>query len=154
MVLCYAGREARPAFESETGAIRRPLAELLATSDIVSLHVPSSAETRGMIGAAELARMKPGAFLINTARGDLVDEAAVVAALERGHLGGVGLDVFRREPHVPPELVRHPRAVVLPHLGSATVGTRQAMAGLAVRNVEALLAGTGLVTRVGGNDRR
>jgi len=158
MMLCYTAREARPAFETETGAVRRPLRDLLAASDVVSLHVPSSVETRGMIGSAELARMKPGAFLINTARGDVVDEAAVIAALESGHLGGVGLDVFRREPHVPPELVHHPRAVVLPHLGSATVETRRAMAGLAVNNVKALLAGDGLLTRVargeGGDERR
>ena len=146
MRLCYADRGARPAFESQTGAVRVPLDDLLARSDVVSLHVPSTAETRGLIGTAALGRMKRGAFLINTARGDITDEAAVIAALEAGHLGGVGLDVFAREPHVPPALVRHPRAVVLPHLGSATVQTRRAMAGLAVKNVAALLAGESLLT--------
>jgi glyoxylate reductase len=146
MRLCYADRGAKPAFEAQTGALRVSLDELLARSDVVSLHVPSTAETRELIGAAALARMKRGAFLINTARGDITDEAAVGAALEAGHLGGVGLDVFAREPHVPPALVRHPRAVVLPHLGSATVQTRRAMAGLAVKNVAALLAGEPLLT--------
>jgi glyoxylate reductase len=148
MALCYAARQAKPVFEAETGAVRLPVDDLLARSDVVSLHVPSTAETRGLIGRAALARMKPGAFLINTARGDVVDEAALIEALESGHLGGVGLDVFAREPHVPPPLVRHPRAVVLPHLGSATVQTRRAMAGLAVDNVTALLAGRSLITPV------
>lgn len=141
MRLCYASRTAQSAFERETGAMRLPLPELLGCSDVVTLHVPSTPGTRGMIGAAELARMKPGALLVNTARGDLVDEAALAAALTSGHLGGAGLDVFAREPHVPDALVRHPRAIVLPHLGSATVRTRRAMAALAVRNVRALLAG-------------
>jgi len=156
MRLCYTTRSPRPEFEAQTGARRCALEELLATSDVVTLHVPSSSATRGLIGAAALARMKRGAVLINTARGDVVDEAALVAALETGHLGGVGLDVFAREPHVPPALVRHPRAVVLPHLGSATVQTRRAMAGLAVDNVRALLAGDALVTPVataGGGGR-
>lgn len=146
--LCYAERQARPAFEAETGAVRLALDELLARSDVVSLHVPSTAETRGMIGRAALARMKRGAFLINTARGDVVDEPALIEALEAGHLAGVGLDVFAREPHVPAALIRHPRAVVLPHLGSATVQTRRAMAGLAVDNVKALLEGRPLLTQV------
>jgi glyoxylate reductase len=150
MRLCYTTRSPRPEFEAQTGARRCALEDLLATSDVVTLHVPSSGATRGLIGAAALARMKRGAVLINTARGDVVDEPALVAALETGHLCGVGLDVFAREPHVPPALVRHPRAVVLPHLGSATVQTRRAMAGLAVDNVRALLAGEALRTPVGG----
>jgi glyoxylate reductase len=148
MRLCYASRTPQPTFELETGALRLTLDDLLARSDVVTLHVPSGPETRGMIGAAELARMKPGALLINTARGDLVDEAALVDALASGHLGGAGLDVFAREPQVPEALIRHPHAVLLPHLGSATVRTRRAMAGLAVRNVRALLAGEPLVSPV------
>lgn len=152
MAVAYTARAPRPDFERETGARWCSLDALLATSDVVTLHVPSSPETRSLIGGRELARMKPGAFLINTARGDVVDEAALVAALEDGRLGGVGLDVFAREPHVPAALVRHPRAVVLPHLGSATVQTRRAMAGLAVRNVRAMLAGEPLVTPVGTVD--
>jgi glyoxylate reductase len=141
MRLCYTSRTPHATFEAETGARRLPLGDLLARADAVTLHVPSTPDTRRMIGAADLARMKPGALLINTARGDIVDEEALVRALVSGHLGGVGLDVFDREPHVPDELIRHPRAVVLPHLGSATVRTRRGMAGLAVRNVRAVLAG-------------
>jgi glyoxylate reductase len=149
MRICYADRGPKPAFEAETEARRLDLATLLAESDVVTIHVPSSPETRPLLGAAELARMRAGALLINTARGDVLDEAAVIAALDAGRLGGVGLDVFAREPHVAEPLVRHPRAVVLPHLGSATVRTRRAMAGLAVRNVRAFLAGEVLVTPVG-----
>ena len=125
------------------------LDELLRTADVVTLHVPSSSETRGLIGRTAPADVKRGALLVNTARGDIVDEAALVEALEDGRLGGVGLDVFAREPAVPPALVRHPRAVVLPHLGSATTATRRAMAGLAVRNVRAVLAGQPAVTPIG-----
>jgi glyoxylate reductase len=149
MRLCYADRAARGDFERDTGAVRLALDELLARSDVVTLHVPSSAETRGLIGRAALSRIKRGALLINTARGDVVDEAAVIEALEGGRLGGVGLDVFAREPEVPAVLTRHPRAVVLPHLGSATTVTRRAMAGLAVRNVTAVLAGQPAVTPIG-----
>jgi glyoxylate reductase len=146
--VCYADPSPRRDFELETGAMRLPLDDLLARSDVVSLHVPSSAETRNLIGARELDRMRPGGFLINTARGDLVDEDAVVVALESGRLGGVGLDVFRREPHVPDALIRHPRAVVLPHLGSATDRTRRAMAALAVNNARAVLSGEQPLTPV------
>jgi glyoxylate reductase len=121
---------------------------LLARSDIVTLHVPSSSETRRLLDARAFARMKQGAILINTARGDVVDEEALVHALTSGHLGAVGLDVFADEPQVPEALVRHPRAIVLPHLGSATVRTRRAMAQLAVRNVHALLSGDPLLTPV------
>lgn len=139
--VCYADPMTRRDFELETGGLRLPLDGLLARSDIVTLHVPSTAETRGFVGPRELHLMKRGAFLVNTARGDLVDEDALVAALDAGHLGGVGLDVFRHEPHVPEGLVRHPRAVLLPHLGSATARTRRAMAALAVNNARAVLSG-------------
>jgi glyoxylate reductase len=148
--VCYADPSPRRDFELETGALRLPLDDLLARSDVVSLHVPSTAETRNLIGARELDRMKRGAFLVNTARGDLVDEAALVAALDSGRLAGAGLDVFRAEPRIPPELVRHPRAVVLPHLGSATERTRRGMATLAVNNARAVLAGEKPLTPVIG----
>jgi glyoxylate reductase len=148
--VCYADRDERLEFERETGARRLPLDGLLAGSDIVTIHVPSSGETRGLIGARELGLMRPGAFLINTARGDLVDEDALIAALDAGRLGGVGLDVFRREPLIPEALVRHPRSVVLPHLGSATHRTRRAMAGLAVNNARAVLSGEKPLTPVVG----
>ncbi|MDH4045591.1 MAG: D-glycerate dehydrogenase [Gemmatimonadota bacterium] len=148
MRLCYTSRKPKPTFELETGALRLPLNEVLERSDVVTLHVPSFPTTHHLIGTPQLAGMRRGALLINTARGDVVDEAAVVSALQSGHLGGVGLDVFAREPHVPDVLVRHPRAVVLPHLGSATVRTRRAMAALAVRNVRAYLDGEPLVSPV------
>ena len=125
-----------------------PLARLLEQCDVVTLHVPSTDETRGMIGPAEFGRMRPGAILVNTARGDLVDERAMIDSLAAGHLGGAGLDVFAREPRVPGALIEHPRVVTLPHLGSATTSTRRAMAELAVANVRSVLAGGEALTPV------
>jgi glyoxylate reductase len=140
MRLCYTARAPNPTFELETGALFLTLDALLARSDVVTLHVPSVSETRHLLDARALGRMKRGAIVINTARGEVVDEEALVDALTSGHLAAVGLDVFAHEPEVPEALLRHPRAIVLPHLGSATVRTRRAMAHLAVQNVRALLA--------------
>ena len=106
-----------------------PFDELLEQSDVLSIHAPLSAATRHAFGPAELLRMKRGALLINTSRGPIVDEAAMVAALEAGHLGGAGLDVFEHEPQVHPGLINRDDVVILPHLGSAT---RQARQGLLV----------------------
>ena len=117
------------------------LDELLERSDIVSLHVPLSESTRHMIGAAELARMKPTAVLINTARGPVVDENALVDALENGTIYSAGLDVFDGEPNVNPRLLSAPRATLLPHIGSATIATRTHMARLACQGVCDVLAG-------------
>jgi glyoxylate reductase len=117
------------------------LAELLARSDFVSIHCPLRPATRGLIGAAELAAMKPTAILVNTARGPIVDEAALVAALAAGRIAGAGLDVFAEEPRVPDPLRRDPRVVVLPHIGSATHGTRARMATLCADAVREVLAG-------------
>lgn len=114
---------------------------LLAESDFVSLHVPRNDETHRLIDAARLASMKPGAYLINTARGTVVDEAALVGALERGHLGGAGLDVFEAEPEVHPGLLQSDRVVVLPHLGSATHEARDRMAVMAAENAVAFARG-------------
>lgn len=116
------------------------LEEMLGASDIVSLHVPGSADTAGLMNAARLARMKPGSVLINTARGSLVDEPALLAALEQGHLGGAGLDVFMHEPAVSPALVARDDVVLLPHLGSATLETRVAMGLKAVENLREFFA--------------
>jgi glyoxylate reductase len=124
------------------------LDELLAQSDIVSIHCPLSAETRHLIGARELAQMKRGAQLINTARGPIVDEAALVKSLESGHLGGAGLDVFEEEPKVHQGLVGRDDVVLLPHLGSATVQTRKAMARIALEQIGLYLSGKKLVTAV------
>lgn len=117
------------------------LGELLATSDVVSLHCPLTRETRGLIDARALAAMKPGAILVNTARGAIVDDGALAAALERGHLGGAGLDVFTDEPRIDPRLLAAPRVVLAPHLGSATTIARTRMAELCVTAVRDVLAG-------------
>jgi glyoxylate reductase len=117
------------------------LDELLERSDIVSLHVPLTPSTRHLIGAAELARMKPTAVLINTARGPVVDEDALADALESGSLYAAGLDVFDGEPKVNPRLLAAPRTTLLPHIGSATIATRTRMARLACQGVCDVLAG-------------
>jgi len=118
-----------------------PLDELLGRSDVVTLHSPLRPETRHLIGAPQFARMKPGAILINTARGPIVDEAALVAALQAGHLGGAGLDVFEDEPRVHPGLIGRDDVVLLPHLGSATRWTRARMATLALTDAARVLRG-------------
>jgi glyoxylate reductase len=123
------------------GAERRGLRELLAVSDFVSLHVPLTPETRHLIDAKALADMKPGAILVNTSRGAVVDTTALIDALRSGPLGAAGLDVYEGEPHVPPELRELPNTVLLPHLGSATAATRDAMARLCVENVIAVIEG-------------
>ncbi|MCU1281405.1 MAG: D-glycerate dehydrogenase [bacterium] len=134
-------RPAAAALEAELQARRVELDELVATSDIVTLHCPLSPATRHLMNGARIAAMKPRAVLVNTARGAIVDEAALVAALERGHLLGVGLDVFEDEPRVHPGLVACARAALMPHLGSSTVGTRAAMAETAARSIADVLAG-------------
>ena len=118
-----------------------PFDELLQESDVLSIHCPLNAQTRHLIGAAELLRMKRGGMLVNTARGPIVDEAALVAALESGYLGGAGLDVFENEPAVHPRLLNRDDVVLLPHLGSATQETRQSMARIALEQVERVLRG-------------
>lgn len=117
------------------------LEDLLDAADVVSLHVPGTPGTRGLIGRAELRRMGPDTVLVNTARGSVVDEQALAAALEAGEIFAAGLDVFASEPAVHPDLLRAPRTVLLPHIGSATVATRRTMCLLAVRGVCEVLAG-------------
>jgi glyoxylate reductase len=117
------------------------LDELVAVADIVSLHVPLSPETYHLIEARRLALMKPTAVLVNTARGPVVDEAALAAALHSGALFAAGLDVYEKEPAVHPDLLAAPRTVLLPHIGSATIETRTAMARQAATGVAAVLAG-------------
>ena len=125
-----------------------PLPELLERSDFVSLHVPLSDETRHLIGAAELALMKPSAVLVNTARGPIVDEAALVRALRERTIAAAGLDVFEHEPALTPGLAALPNVVFAPHLGSATHATRDRMAEIAARNVIACATGAALPTAV------
>jgi phosphoglycerate dehydrogenase-like enzyme len=128
---------------------RVPLPDLLAASDILSLHLPLTPETRGLIGAAEIAAMKPGAILINTARGGLVDGAALAAALASGHLGGAGLDVFPEEPVDPASpLLAAPNLVATPHVAWATLDTFARSIELMVENCRRLAAGEPLLNRV------
>jgi glyoxylate reductase len=124
------------------------LDELLEKSDVLSIHCPLNPQTRRLIGPAELLRMKRGSFLVNTARGPIVDEAALVAALESGHLGGAALDVFENEPAVHPGLIGREDVVLLPHLGSATRETREKMARIALEQVERVLRGERPTTAV------
>ena len=122
-------------------ARRASFSQLLEQADIITLHVPLAAATQHLIDRAAFAQMKPSAFLINTARGPVVDEAALVDALREKRLAGAGLDVFEREPDVSAPLLAMPNVVLLPHIGSATLETRTAMAMLAAENVLDLLAG-------------
>ena len=127
--------------ERDLGVQFVPLDELLQRSDFVSLHSPLREETRGQIGARELSLMKPTAFLINTSRGPIVDELALVEALKHGQIGGAGLDVFEREPAVTPALLEMGNVVLTPHLGSAVVETRDALANAVADNILALIEG-------------
>ncbi|HMF03896.1 MAG TPA: D-glycerate dehydrogenase [Acidimicrobiia bacterium] len=120
---------------------RGDLDALLADSDIVTLHVPLTAETRHLVDARRLRLMKRDAVLVNTSRGPVVDEEALATALEDGTIFAAGLDVYEREPEVHPRLLAAPRTVLLPHIGSASVATRTRMAQVAARNVVAALAG-------------
>ena len=122
---------------------------LLATSDMVSLHVPLTADTRKLIDQRALARMKRTAYLVNTTRGAVVDEAALAWALREHLIAGAALDVFEREPIVHPDLLPLENVILAPHLGSATRETRLAMADLAVRNVLAVLTGREALTPIG-----
>ena len=130
MEVVYHNRHRLPAsVESMFGARHEPdLERLIAQSDVVTLHCPAGAATRHLMNTARIAEMKPGAYLINTARGDLVDEEALIAALTSGRIAGAGLDVFAGEPNVDPRLLALPNVITLPHLGSATVEGR-ALAG-------------------------
>ena len=120
---------------------RVELGELLERAHVVSLHCPLTPETRHLIDAEALARMRGDAYLVNTARGPVVDEAALAAALRAGAIAGAALDVFEREPEVHPDLLGLDNVVLVPHLGSATVETRTAMAELAAANASSVLAG-------------
>ena len=148
--ILYAARNPRPDFERATGAVRVEFSRLVRESDILSLHVPSVPETKGIINADTLRQMKPAAILINTARGDLIREEALAQALEEGRLGGAGLDVYVEEPAVHPRLRAAPRVVLLPHIGSATLEARRQMAAIAVANVQAVLRGDPPLTPVVG----
>ena len=130
------------------GADGMPLDRLLATSDVVSLHVPLTPQTTHLIDQPALARMKRSAYLINTSRGPVVDEAALAWALRERMISGAALDVYEREPGIHPDLIRLDNVLLAPHLASATVETRTAMADLAVRNALAVIGGGAPLTPV------
>ncbi|WP_164012934.1 2-hydroxyacid dehydrogenase [Pyxidicoccus trucidator] len=142
MRVLYVGRQPRPELEAELGARRVDKATLLAEADVVSLHVPLSPETRHWLGRAELAAMKPGALLVNTARGGVVDQDALIEALREGRLGGAALDVMDPEPlPVDSPLMTLPNVLLAPHIASASHATRGRMASMAVDNLLAALEG-------------
>ncbi|NHW47921.1 D-glycerate dehydrogenase [Paenarthrobacter sp. MSM-2-10-13] len=142
MEIVYQSRsEVDPQIAAELDARRVDLDELLAVADVVSLHCPYGPATHHLIGAEQLAAMKNSAFLINTARGPIVNEDALATALREGVIAGAGLDVFEKEPSVHPELLGLDNVALVPHLGSATVETRTAMAMLAADNALAVLSG-------------
>ncbi|HMV33906.1 MAG TPA: D-glycerate dehydrogenase [Gemmatimonadales bacterium] len=139
----------RPEEAAALGAEPRDSIEaVLAEADFVSLHCPATPETRHLMNSTRLRQMQRHAFLINSARGDVVDEAALVTALRDGVIAGAGLDVFEREPSVSPELLRMENVVLLPHLGSATLETRTAMGMRALENLSLFFAGQPVRDRV------
>jgi glyoxylate reductase len=144
-----ARRRADAALEAELGATRLDLDELLTTADVVSIHCPLTDATRHLIDVHRLQVMKPTAYLVNTARGPIVDEAALAEALRAGTIAGAGLDVFEREPAIEPALYELENVVLIPHLGSATIETRTAMGVLAAENAVAVLAGEPPLTPIG-----
>lgn len=146
--LIYWSRQRRPAAERDLGATYAELHELLGRADVVSIHLAATPETANLIDEEAIGQMKPNAILVNTSRGSLVDGQAVARALTEGRLGAVGLDVFENEPEVPAELLEAPRAVLTPHIGSATYSSRDGMARLAAENVIAVLGGRPPVTPV------
>lgn len=149
MRIVYSGRSrATEDVERALGATYVPFDELLRSSDVVSLHCPLTPETRHLVDADALKSMKPGAYLINTTRGPVVHETALADALEAGEIAGAGLDVFEAEPEVEPRLLNRENVVLTPHLGSATVETRTAMAVLAAENVASVLTGGNPLTEV------
>ena len=149
MSVAYSNRSAvSPEIEVELDAERLDLDELLGTSDVVSINCPYSADTHHLIGPEQFEQMRSSAFLVNTARGPIVDEAALVRALRSGEIAGAGLDVYEHEPQLAPGLADLDNVVLIPHLGSATIETRAAMATLAARNTVAVLSGQPALTPV------
>lgn len=140
-LIYYSRTRLQPAREQELQVSFAPLDTLLREADFVSLHVPLTPQTRHLIGNREFQLMKPSAYLINTARGPVVDEAALVDALRRDQIGGAGLDVYEQEPELTPGLADLKNVILLPHVGSATIETRTRMAQMAAENLLAGLRG-------------
>ncbi|HEX6943355.1 MAG TPA: D-glycerate dehydrogenase [Gemmatimonadaceae bacterium] len=148
-ILYHSRTPADASTERATGASRsESLESLLQQSDFVSLHCPATPDTRHLINEARLREMQPHAYLINTSRGDVVDEQALVAALDEKRIAGAALDVFDGEPHVSPQLLVRENVVLLPHLGSATVESRVAMGRRAIANIDAFVAQRPLPDRI------
>jgi glyoxylate reductase len=141
MRVIYWGPHRKPELERELQMEYMPLDQLLAEADFVSLHPPLNAETRHMISDREFALMKPTAFIINTSRGAVIDEAALVRALKKKRIAGAGIDVFEHEPKVPQALLKMKNVVLTPHLGSAVMELRDVMANIVVDNIQALIDG-------------
>jgi glyoxylate reductase len=139
--LYWTPRRKPEAEERNAGLVYVPYDQLLAESDFVSVHAPLTSETRHLVGERELRLMKPTAFLVNTARGPIVDEKALVRALKERRIAGAGLDVYENEPEVEPELLTMKNVVLTPHLGSAVAELREIMANVVVDNILAVLAG-------------
>jgi glyoxylate reductase len=148
MSVCWSDLSERSDASDLSGACPLPLETLLEESDVVSLHVPLTAGTRHLLSRERLFRMKPGAILINTSRGPVVEEAALVEVLEAGRLRAAGLDVYENEPAVHPGLLALPQAVLLPHIGSAGEDTRRRMADLALENIARVLEGGRPLTNI------
>jgi len=134
--------------EQAAGATYVSFEQLLAESDILSIHVPLSRATRHLIGKDEILAMKPGAVIVNTARGAIIDEAALAAALDEGHIASVGLDVYEREPEINERLVKNERALLIPHLGTHTTDSLARMEELAMENDRREVLGEELLTVV------
>jgi glyoxylate reductase len=134
--------------EEAAGAEYVSFEKLLSESDIISVNVPLNAKTKHLIGAAEIAKMKPGVILINTARGAIIDEAAMADGLESGHIAGVGLDVYEREPEINEKLMKQQRALMVPHLGTHTTETLAKMETWAMENARRAITGEELLSPV------
>ena len=148
MSCCTRAAAPTPTRRPSSAPTRAEVDELFERADVVSLHVPATEETTRLVDRPRLRTMKPSAILVNTARGALVDEAALAEALREGWIGAAGLDVYAREPEVAPELLEAPRVVLLPHIGSATERARSGMARLAADNALAAIEGKPLLTPV------
>lgn len=146
--LLYFSRKQNVSMEKNFQAIQVALEELMARSDVVTIHMPLNAETRNLLNAGLLHRMKPTAYLVNTSRGEVLDENALIEHLREKKIGGAGFDVFTNEPNLDTRLFELPNTILLPHIGSATTAARERMAALAAENVIAVLSGKAPITPV------
>ena len=153
MKVLYCGTKRKVEFEKETGATFVPLTSLLNNSDFISLHCPLTEQTRHLVNSKNIIEIKKGAYLINTARGPIVDEQAMIKALNEDHLAGAGLDVYEFEPRISAELMEMGKVVLLPHIGSATTETRAEMSRICARNIIEVLEGRPAINPV-FNQRR